>query len=86
MTARSPARRRHGVRTPNPLVVPSARVCGACGRPLGTDGATPRDGQRACSGKCRAALNRRERAARLATRDAELRRLLEAALRLLGGG
>jgi hypothetical protein len=83
MPPRRAERRLPGVRTPGPSVVPSARVCGACGGPLGKDGAPYRDGQRACSGRCRAALNRQKQAARLAERDAELRRLLEAALRLL---
>jgi predicted nucleic acid-binding Zn ribbon protein len=72
-----------GVRTPAPPVVLSDPQCPICGGPLQPEGMPPRDGQRACSGRCRAALHRRDRAARLATRDAEVRRLLESALRML---
>jgi predicted nucleic acid-binding Zn ribbon protein len=42
--------------------------------------------QQACSGKCRAVLSRRRQASRQAARDAEIRRLLGAALRLLDDG
>jgi hypothetical protein len=50
--------------------------------PLGQDGAAPRTGQKACSGRCRARLHRRARAAR----EAELRHHAEAIVRLLDGG
>jgi hypothetical protein len=71
MPTRRGQARPSGVRTPGPPVVPSARVWGACGGPLGKDGAPPRDGQRACSGRCRAALHRREQVDRLAARNTE---------------
>ena len=61
-----------GVRTPSPAVVPS---CGACGAPLGKDGAPPKPGQKACSGRCRARLHREARQGR----DAVARWLLKQA-------
>jgi predicted nucleic acid-binding Zn ribbon protein len=67
------------VRTPAPAVVPS---CAACGAPLGKDGAAPKPGQKACSGRCRARLHREARRGQ----DAEVRRLLEAALQVLDRG
>ena len=42
-----------------------------------------RKGKRACSGKCRAALSRRQREAEREVRDRAIRALLEAALRKL---
>ena len=45
---------------------------------------TERKGKRACSGKCRAALSRREQDAASRRRDQEIRALLEAALTKLG--
>src|SRR4029450_5774491 len=50
--------------------------CPACGKAL-----TPR--QRACSGRCRAALSRRRQDRAREARDQELRQLLKAALRML---
>jgi hypothetical protein len=44
-----------------------------------------RKGKRACSGKCRAPLSRRQREAERDVRDRAIRELLEAALRTLGG-
>jgi hypothetical protein len=41
--------------------------------------------RRACSGRCRAVLSRRRHGTQQAARDAELRRLLEAALLTLQG-
>src|SRR4029453_12470325 len=55
------------------IPVPS---CPACGKAL-----TPR--QRACSGRCRAALSRRRQDRAREARDQELRQLLEVALRIL---
>ena len=55
------------------IPVPS---CPACGGPL-----TPR--QRACSGRCRAALSRLRQGRAREARDHELRQLLKAALRML---
>ena len=59
------------------------------GRPI----VAPREGQRACSARCRATLHRQAQAEARAARDRELRRLLvelqvnaEAALRVLDGG
>jgi predicted nucleic acid-binding Zn ribbon protein len=50
--------------------------CPACGKPL-------RHGQRACSGKCRAALSRQRQEQARQARDQEIRVLLESALRRL---
>jgi predicted nucleic acid-binding Zn ribbon protein len=69
-----------GVRTLQ--AVPGIPCCGACGTPI----PAPRKDQRACSGKCRAHLHRQEQAAARAARDAEVRRLAEAIVRLLAEG
>ena len=53
--------------------------CPACGKELA-------DGQKACSGKCRARLSRRRRTAALRARDSEIRELLVTALRKLEEG
>ena len=53
--------------------------CEACGEPM-----PERKGKRACSARCRATLSRRSREQAQATRDRELRALLEAALKKLG--
>ena len=47
---------------------------------------TERKGKRVCSGKCRATLSRRRKAAALTVRDRKIRRFLEAALEKLGEG
>ena len=65
------------VRTP---VVGSSRPCRGCGINLGPD----RKGVY-CSARCRARDHRRRREVTLRTRDQEIRTLLEAALRKLGG-
>jgi predicted nucleic acid-binding Zn ribbon protein len=73
---------------PTPKVQPQAAragyaapgvPCPICRQPLPA-------GRRVCSGRCRAALSRTRRAEAQAARDAEVRRLLAAALRLLDGG
>jgi hypothetical protein len=79
--------------TPKPLHGPEAlrtplsgavecpdRRCRACGH-----GLTGRQ-ETTCSPRCRVAWHRRWRAEARAEREAELRRLLEAALRLVDGG
>ena len=83
----TPEPRPTGVRTPQDG--PGVPCCGACGRPI----VAPREGQRACSARCRATLHRQAQAEARAARDRELRRLLvelqvnaEAALRVLDGG
>jgi predicted nucleic acid-binding Zn ribbon protein len=43
-------------------------------------------GQEVCSGRCRAARSRQRKAAARRERDAEIRALLEAALKRLGEG
>lgn len=53
--------------------------CPACGERLSGR-------QRACSGKCRAVLSRQRQEQARRERDAEVRGLLEAALRRLGEG
>jgi len=60
-------------------VVASSGTCPICGTPL-----TGR--QKACSGKCRAALSRRRKAEGQAHRDRRVRELLERALGELGEG
>ena len=62
------------------LLVGSPRACPVC-QTAGLQGR-----QTVCSAACRRARSRQKQAARLAERDAELRRLLEAALRLLDDG
>ena len=57
-------------------VVPS---CPSCGGPLPP-------GRRICSARCLASLSRSRRAEPQTARDAEVRRLLEGALRVLDGG
>jgi hypothetical protein len=59
-----------------PLAGSGVPCCPGCGGPL-----TGR--KRACSGRCRATLSRQRATARQSARDAELRRLLEVALRML---
>jgi predicted nucleic acid-binding Zn ribbon protein len=62
------------------VVASPGPLCTVCGGPRG-----PRK-REACSDKCRAALSRRLRERAFATRDQEIRDLLEAALRKLPGG
>lgn len=59
------------------LVASQLRCCPACGTPL-------RPRQRACSGRCRAALSRVRRSARQQARLEEIRALVARTGRLLG--
>ena len=68
-----------GVRTPS--AGDGVGSCPVCGVPL-----TGRKDQETCSPKCRAKRHRQRQAEARAVRNAELRRLLEAALRLVDGG
>ena len=54
-------------------------TCEECGAPM-----TERKRKRACSGKCRAALSRREQDTARRRRDQAIRELLEAVLAKLG--
>jgi predicted nucleic acid-binding Zn ribbon protein len=63
-----------------PMIASPRGMCEACRAPMAV-----RKGKRACSGKCRALLSRRRRDEGRQERDRELRALLEAALRKLGG-
>jgi predicted nucleic acid-binding Zn ribbon protein len=80
--------------TPHPrLEVPPEAARALVGAPVGESRGCPAAGcgaplvgrQRACSGKCRAALSRARRQVNATTRDAELRRLADAIIRLLDG-
>ena len=64
-----------------PVVASPRATCEVCGAPM-----VERKGKRACSPKCPAVLSRRGRGDVRATRDQEIRALLEAALRTLGKG
>ena len=86
----APECRPGGVANASPMSVLGSSKCQACGTAI----PKPKRGQRACSPRCRwrlwAAQHRRseareQEAARVA-RDAEVRALLEAALRKLGEG
>jgi predicted nucleic acid-binding Zn ribbon protein len=63
-----------------PVIASPRASCEACGARM-----AERKGKRACSGKCRAVLSRRRRDDVRDGRDREVRALLEAALRTLGG-
>jgi predicted nucleic acid-binding Zn ribbon protein len=62
------------------LLVRSPRACPVC-QTVGLQGR-----QTVCSAACRRVRSRQKQATRLAERDAEVRRLLETALRLLDDG
>jgi predicted nucleic acid-binding Zn ribbon protein len=62
------------------FLVGSPRACPVC------QTAVLQGRQTVCSAACRRARSREREAARLGERDAELRRLLEAALRVLNDG
>jgi predicted nucleic acid-binding Zn ribbon protein len=65
---------------PQPARAPTEGIlvsCPACGAPL-------KEGQKACSGKCRATLSRQRKEQAVAERDATIQAHAEAILRLLG--
>jgi hypothetical protein len=77
----APPARLQGVATPPPEALLDSRRCGHCGCTI----PKPRPGQKACSSRCRWALWKTKRTQAQAGRDREIRELLEAALRKLGG-
>ena len=81
MLTRSPGARVAPETARAPVVASPRGTCEACRAPMAA-----RKGKRACSGKCRARLSRREQDAARRRRDQEIRALLEAALRTLEKG